>query len=58
MTYKDIRRILEAATGIKRESPILVSEAKYTYPIKESPWDNWFAFAYLAFKKLESERIR
>lgn len=47
----DITDKLEAC-GIKVERPIVITETDKTYPIKPELWDNWFPFAYLAFKEL------
>jgi len=39
--------------------PLIVEEIEnLTYPIKKEVWDNWFSFAFLAFKKINLENIK
>lgn len=52
MKETDIAGMLEEGLGIKLPYPVKVTETEATYPIKPEVWDNWFPFAYMAFRKL------
>ncbi len=58
MTERDISSVLEEGLGIDLGSPVLIEEAPFTYSIKDEIWDNWFPFAYIAFQRLNQEKVK
>ena len=61
--FTDISGALIAIYGHNPQfnKEFIVKETPQTYPIKEELWENWFPFAFLAFKKLaekEGSRIK
>src|SRR3989338_7768368 len=52
MKETDIAGMLEEGLSIKFPHPVEVIETGSTYPIKSEIWDNWFPFAYMAFRNL------
>lgn len=56
--HTDITEFLKISLGKDIPEKVIITEIKdVTYPIKPYIWDNWFPFAYIAFRKL-AERIR
>ncbi|MEK6900846.1 MAG: hypothetical protein AABX37_00725, partial [Nanoarchaeota archaeon] len=58
MTSIDITSMLKEGLQREVDSPVVVEEAPYMYPIKKRTWENWFPFAYRAFQKLNPLTIR
>ncbi|MDO8481121.1 MAG: hypothetical protein Q7S65_04885 [Nanoarchaeota archaeon] len=54
MTSVNIARMLAAGLGVRER--VSVRQTEKTYPVKPEVWDNWFPFAYLAFRKEQDVR--
>ncbi len=55
MKERDIGSFIKAGLGIELKDSVILHETDFTYPIKDVAWDNWFPFAYIAFRRLAEE---